>query len=89
MSKARTITREVTKTTVVSGKVQMTESGEIESVLLPEIVLVGNRDVRQAQRHIDKLYPDEQVTALSVQAETTVYQMPIEEFIKVATIKED
>lgn len=79
------MTKEVTKTTVTVARIQ-NENGELKTVVLPPIEVVGNVSVESAQRLLKKNY-DFPVTVTGVQAETTTYEMPVEEFIKVATIK--
>lgn len=60
--------------------------GKPEAVTLPDVILLGNVPKERAQRQITKDYGD-QVTVFEVQANTTVYEMAVEDFIKVATVK--
>ena len=81
------LTREVTKTTVKIGKMELVD-GKINSVELPDEVMLGNKNMNQAQRHVDKKYAGDSVTVLAVLPETTVYEMEVAEFIKLAKVKE-
>lgn len=83
----RMLTRKVTFTTVKVAKL-VRENGVTEAIDLPDEVLIGNRSVEQAQKQMNKKYED-QVQVMEVQADTKEYEMPIEEFIKQATVKED
>lgn len=83
----KTLTREVTKTTVKLGRV-VTENGVPQFESLEDIVLLGNVDAEKAQKQASKMF-DFPVTVIEVQADTVVYQMPVEEFMKHATIRED
>ena len=82
----RMMTREVTKTTVTSAKMDLVDGMPV-AVPLPDQVFVGNVKMDKAQKEMNKLY-DHPVTVLKVVAETETYEMPVEEFIKLATIKE-
>lgn len=81
----RMMTREVTKTTVKVGKMEI-KDGQLVAISLPDETLLGNVNIQKAQRYVDKKY-EKSATVLQVLPETTVYEMPVEEFIKVATVK--
>lgn len=81
------MSREVTKTTVKVGKLEMVD-GQPQAVTLPDEVLLGNVSLEKAQKQLNKKY-GEPVTVFEVIPDTTVYEMPVEEFIKYATVKED
>lgn len=83
----KTMTREVTKTTIKVAKLEMVD-GEVKTVVLPDETKIGNIKLERAQRMMNKQY-GEPVTVLQVIPETVVYEMPIETFIEHATIKED
>lgn len=84
----RMLTREVTKTTIKVAKMEVQE-GKPVAVQLPDEVKLGNVKIERAQRMMDKQYKGQSVTVLEVQPETTVYEMEVEDFIKVARVKEE
>jgi hypothetical protein len=77
--------KEITKTTVRLAKLTV-ENGEPKMEKLPEETLVGNVKQEVAQRQLNKKY-GEPIAILEIFAETTVYEAPVEEFLKIATIK--
>jgi hypothetical protein len=79
------MTKEVTKTTVKLAKMEM-ENGLPQAVLLPDEVMIGNVSLEKAQKEVGKKY-DHPVTVLGVEVETLVYEMPVEEFIQLASVK--
>jgi hypothetical protein len=79
------MTKEVTKTIVKLGKLEMVE-GSPQAVMLPDEVILGNVSVEKAQRILNKKF-ETPVTIFGVSADTEVYEMAVEDFIKVATIK--
>lgn len=79
------MTKEVTITTVKVAKI-VSENGMPKSVALPDVTLLGNVKLEQAQKQVNKLH-GQSVTVFEVQPETRVYEMEVEEFIKVAKIK--
>lgn len=83
----RMMTREVTKTTVKVAKMEIQEGVPV-AIALPDEVLLGNVRLERAQRVLDKKY-GEPVTVLQVLPETQVYELEVEEFIKIARIKEE
>lgn len=84
----RMLTRKVTFTNVKVAKLSRNEDGRTEAVDLPDEILLGNRSVEQAQKIINRKYEDH-VQVMEVQADTKEYEMPVEEFIKLATVKEE
>lgn len=78
--------REVTHTTIKSGVLELV-NGEAKAVSLPDEVVIGNITMEKAQKIMNKKQGIP-VTIFEVLPETDVYEMPIEEFIKVAAIKE-
>jgi hypothetical protein len=79
------MTKEITKTTVRIAKMQV-ENGEVKIVKLPEETLVGNVKQETAQKLLNKKF-GEPIAILEIFAETTVYEAPVEEFLKIATIR--
>lgn len=80
------MTKEVTTTTFKIAKIEI-QDGEPVIVELPSETLLGNVSMEKAQREINKKY-GYPVTILSLSANTLIYEMPVEEFIKIATLKE-
>lgn len=79
------MTKEVTKTTVKVAKM-VVENGVPVAQPLEDEVILGNVNLEKAQKIVNKKY-EEPVTVFEVIADTEVYEMPVEDFIKLATIK--
>lgn len=84
----RMMTRDITRTTVTIVKNEMVE-GQVKTVVLPNEVFLGNVKLERAQRLVDKKYVGERVTVLEVDVETTTYELEVEKFLEMATIKEE
>jgi len=82
----KTMTREITKTTVELGKIKMVD-GNPKVEQLPTETMLGNVSMEKAQKKLNKKY-NEPVTIFSVEANTTTYEMPVETFMQYATVKE-
>lgn len=81
----KTMTKEVTKTTIKLGKIEMVE-GTPKAVNLPDEIVLGNCSPEKAQKLMNKKHGV--VTVFEVVPKTQVYEMDVMEFIKVATLKE-
>lgn len=81
------LTKEVTMTEVKVATLENAE-GVLSIKELPDEVLVGNVSMENAQKLLNKKH-GKVVTIVGLKAQTDVYEMPVEEFIKVATKKED
>lgn len=79
------MTKEVTFTTVKLAKLEVVE-GKPVVVHLPDETLIGNISPEHAQRLLNKKHGGA-VTLFEITADTTVYEMPVEEFIKLASVK--
>lgn len=79
------MTKEVTSTLVKVAKMEMVE-GQPKAIALPDEILLGNVSLEKAQKTISKKL-GAGATVFEVSPETVVYEMPVEEFIKVATVK--
>jgi hypothetical protein len=79
------MTKEVTKTTVKIASMEMV-AGIPKAIPLPDVVLIGNVSLEKAQKEVNKLH--DRATVLNVESETVVYEMLVEDFIKVAKVKE-
>ena len=77
--------REVTKTTVKCAKLTV-EEGTAKIENLEDEVIIGNISQEAAQKQLNKKY-GQAVTILEIFTDTATYEMSVEDFIKVATIK--
>lgn len=80
------MTKEITHTTVKLARIVVVD-GQPKSESLEDEILLGNVSLEQAQRTINKKL-GAGVTVFEVQPETKVYEMPVEEFIVLASIRE-
>lgn len=82
----KTMTKEVTKTTVKLAVMEIVE-GVPTAVTLPDETLIGNVSPEKAQKELNKKH-GQSVTVFSVVPETTVYTMDVEKFIEYADVKQ-
>ena len=82
----KTMSREVTKTTVKVAKMVVAENGLPVAEPLEDVILIGNVSMEKAQRAVNKSH-EGSVTVFGVETETQVYEMAVEDFIKHATLK--
>jgi Histone-like Protein p6 len=80
------MTKEVTTTTLKLAKMKMVDGRPVAEPLEDEILL-GNVSLERAQKFAIKKHGSG-VTVFEAVANTHVYEMPVEEFIKVASIKQ-
>lgn len=80
------MTKEITKTTVKVAKLTV-EHGQPKMHKLPDEILLGNVKQEQAQKLLNKKF-DEHIHILEIFAETTVYELPVEEFLKHAKVRQ-
>lgn len=80
------MSKEVTTTTVKLGKM-VYQNGSAQAIMLPNETLLGNVSLANAQRQLNKKH-GEPVTIFELQAETHIYELPVEQFIAIATVKE-
>lgn len=78
--------REITFTSVRVAMIEVVE-GEPKTKILPDEHILGNVSMEQAQKELNKRF-GKPVTILGLEANTKVYEMPVEEFINLATVKE-
>lgn len=83
----KTMKKEVTKTTVTLARMSM-KDGQPFAEPMEDEVLIGNVSAEKAQKEIKKKYNDDRVVVFTVQPQTEVYEMNVEDFIQVATIVE-
>jgi Histone-like Protein p6 len=79
------MTKEVTTTTITLAKMQMVD-GQPQAEKLEDEILVGNVSLEKAQQHAVKKH-GAGVTVFTVEPQTHVYELSVEDFIKVAAIK--
>lgn len=79
------MTKDVTQTTVQVAKIEMVE-GKPVATTLPQLNLLGNVSLEKAQKEAKKLH-GEGVSVFEVQADTTTYQLSVEDFMKYAHVK--
>lgn len=79
------MTKEVTTTKVKVAKMEMVD-GLPKAVALPEEELLGSLSLEQAQKAILKKY-GQGATVFQAEPNTIVYEMPVEEFIQLASVK--
>ncbi len=79
------MTKEVTSTLVKVAKIDTVE-GKPVAVELEPITLLGNVDSEKAQKLVTRKL-GQGVTVLSVEADTKVYELEVEEFIKIARLR--
>lgn len=81
----KTMQKEITKTTVKLAKMDL-QDGQPVAVPLPDETLLGNVSLENAQKQMSKKHQG--ATVFSVEPDTVVYEMSVEDFIKYATIKQ-
>jgi hypothetical protein len=79
------MTKEVTTTTIKLAQLTMVE-GQPQAVTLPDEVVLGNVSLEKAQQLVNKKI-GQGVTVFSIEADTKTYEMSVEDFIKVASLK--
>lgn len=82
----KVMTKEVTTTTLKVAKMEMVD-GSPKATTLEDEVLLGNVSPEKAQKEITKKY-GHGVTVFEVIPETKVYELPVEEFLAIASVKE-
>lgn len=78
------MTKEVTKTIVKIAKMMVVD-GSPTATTMPDEVMIGNVSQEKAQTAVTKKH-GAGVMVFGVKAETDVYQMAVEDFIKVAEL---
>lgn len=80
------MTKEVVNTNVKLAVLEMVD-GTPQAKQLPDETLLGNVSMEKAQKELNKKH-GKPVTIISVEPDATTYEMPVLDFIKVATVKE-
>lgn len=81
------MTKEVTSTVVKLATIEVTD-GVPQAVQLPDEILLGSVTPDKAQKQLSKQLGKD-VTVLSAEPKTEIYVMDVEEFIQLASLKED
>lgn len=79
--------REITHTTIKLAKIE-NKGGLPEAVQMDDEVVVGNVGLEKAQKLMKKKH-GANVQVFELIPNTTKYEMPVEDFIKYATVKVD
>lgn len=79
------MTKEVTSTTVKISRIVVVD-GNPKAEKLEDEVLLGNINLEQAQKAINKKH-GAGFTVFEVQPETIVYEMAVEDFINLASVR--
>jgi hypothetical protein len=80
------MTKQITKTDVKIARM-LVEDGTPKAIELPNKVILGNVSLEKAQRIIDKEYRGLNVIVLEVNPNTFNYELEVEKFMEIATIK--
>jgi hypothetical protein len=81
----KVMTKEVTTTKVKVAKMEMVD-GQPQAKWLPDEILLGNVNLEKAQKEVNKKH-GQGVTVFEVAPETKVYEMDVNQFIELATVK--
>lgn len=82
-----TMTKEVTHTTIKIAEMVVVDGLPMAQPLDDHIVL-GNVNMEKAQKIVNKEFGTS-VTVFGVEPETKVYEMKVEDFIKIAKVKDE
>ena len=81
------ITKEIKKTTIEVVDIQIVDGAPVSKAVAP-IEVMGTITMERANAKARNLYRGQMVAVVGLKEESTVYQMPIEQFLELATIKE-
>jgi hypothetical protein len=81
------ITKEIKKTTIEVVDIQIVDGAPVSKAVDP-IKVMGAITMERANAKARNLYRGQMVAVIGLKEEVTVYQMPIEQFLELATIKE-
>lgn len=81
----RMMERDVTFTKVKVAKIEV-KNGVQTLVTLPDEVIIGNANLEQAQRIVNKRY-GEPIVVLERHANTETYELAVEDFVKYGRVK--
>lgn len=81
------ITKEIKKTTIEVVDIQIVDGSPVSAPVAP-IEIMGTITMERANAKARNLYRGQMVAVIGLKEEVTTYQMPIEQFLELATIKE-
>jgi len=81
------MSKEVTKTVVKVATMEMVEGLPVAKPL-DDVTMLGNVSLEKAQKEMNRLI-GHNVTVFNVQPETVTYELAVEDFINVASVKVD
>ena len=81
------ITKEIKKTTIEVVDIQIVDGAPVSKAVDP-IEVMGTITMERANAKARNLYRGQMVAVIGLKEEVTTYQMPIEQFLELATIKE-
>lgn len=81
------MSKQVTMTTCTIAKLEYID-GKPKIKELPKETLLGNVSMEKAQKELNKKYGSP-VTIFELTPNTFTYEMPVEDFIKLSTLKEE
>lgn len=80
----KTMSKQVTRSTIRSAKMEVQDDIPV-AISNPDIEILGNYSVSRAQSLVNKKY--EGSIVLDVKVEKLVYEMNVEDFVQLATLK--
>jgi len=81
------MSKEVTKTVIKVATMEMVEGLPVAKPL-DDVTMLGNVSLEKAQKEMNRLI-GHNVTVFNVQPETVTYELAVEDFINVASVKVD
>ena len=81
------ITKEIKKTTIEVVDIQIVDGAPVSKAVDP-IEVMGTITMERANAKARNLQREQMVAVIGLKEEVTVYQMPIEQFLELATVKE-
>ena len=81
------LSKEITFTHVKVAVLEVMEDGSPKAIEQPPIELLGDISIERADKMIAKDYKGKMIMIYSIETEKRTYEMEVEEFIKVASIK--
>jgi len=83
----KTITKEVKKTTVEVVEINIVDGSPVSTPVAP-IEILGTISMERANAKARNTYRGKMVAVIGLKEESTVYQMPLEQFLTLATVVE-
>ena len=79
------MSKEVTKTVIKVAIMEMVDGLPVAKPL-DDVTVLGNVSLEKAQKEMNKKF-DENVTVFNVQPETVTYELAVEDFINIASVR--